>query len=175
MENLKSPQRTCIICRKKNEKSKFFRIVSANKIEYSFDKLQKIQSRGSYICKDIECLEKLSKNKKIKMNQSDILTMLKILKKENKNFLNLLNVVKNSNMLTIGIKLVIDDIKNVKLLIIASDINLKNDKILTEIADKNGIKYIHTANKKDLGKIFNKEELNVIGIKDLKIASGFID
>ena len=58
------PQRTCASCRKKGEKSEFIRICRAeNKPMIDFDK--KSFSRGLYVCKDINCIEKLKKNKAI--------------------------------------------------------------------------------------------------------------
>ena len=57
------PERTCVCCRKKNEKGEFFRL---SKVEdsYVLDKEMKIQNRGFYVCKNQDCIEKLSKHKK---------------------------------------------------------------------------------------------------------------
>lgn len=60
------PCRTCIACKRKNVKEEFFRITSKENIAY-FDKNQKQNARGIYLCKNKECLKKciklLEKNK----------------------------------------------------------------------------------------------------------------
>lgn len=61
------PCRSCIICRQKNNKNELFRIVVDNEKIARYDKNQKINLRGMYICKDKKCLEKcinlIEKNK----------------------------------------------------------------------------------------------------------------
>ena len=44
MSNTHIPERTCIICRTKNEKSKLFRLAKVKEAFYEFDKEQKKQS-----------------------------------------------------------------------------------------------------------------------------------
>lgn len=61
----KIPQRTCIGCNCKKEKSDFIRIVKNKENEISIDKTGKQQGRGAYICDNIECLEKAIKTKKL--------------------------------------------------------------------------------------------------------------
>ena len=53
--------RTCIICRQKENKRNLFRIVSDNEKKAYYDKNQKCNSRGIYLCKKMECLEKCIK------------------------------------------------------------------------------------------------------------------
>ena len=48
MSNTHIPERTCIICRNKNEKSKLFRLAKAKEAFYEFDKEQK-SSQGQYM------------------------------------------------------------------------------------------------------------------------------
>ena len=63
MKNI--PQRTCIGCNIKKDKSNFIRIVKDNQNNISIDRTGKANGRGAYICDNIECLEKAIKNKKI--------------------------------------------------------------------------------------------------------------
>ena len=63
MKNI--PQRTCIGCNIKKDKSDFIRIVKDNQNNISIDRTGKANGRGAYICDNIECLEKAIKNKKI--------------------------------------------------------------------------------------------------------------
>ena len=66
MNVLKSvPQRTCIGCNEKKDKSEFIRIVKDNQNNISIDRTGKANGRGAYICDNIECLEKAIKSKKI--------------------------------------------------------------------------------------------------------------
>ena len=51
------PERTCIGCNEKKQKKELIRIVK--------DKEGKSNGRGAYICKNIECLEKAIKSKKL--------------------------------------------------------------------------------------------------------------
>ena len=48
MSNTHIPERTCVICRAKNEKSKLFRLAKLNEISYVFDKEQK-NNQGQYM------------------------------------------------------------------------------------------------------------------------------
>ena len=69
------PERTCVCCRKKREKKDFFRI-SEFEGKYVFDKKMNVQSRGFYVCKDIKCVERLSKHKKYNIDIQYLLQML---------------------------------------------------------------------------------------------------
>ena len=60
--------RTCIGCRKKDNKHNLIRIVNLKKNGFVFDIDQKIQGRGAYICKNEECLNRALKNKSLKLN-----------------------------------------------------------------------------------------------------------
>lgn len=63
MKNI--PQRTCIGCNEKKNKTDLIRIVKDNQNNISIDKTGKANGRGAYICDNIECLEKAIKNKRI--------------------------------------------------------------------------------------------------------------
>lgn len=62
MQNNK-PERTCIACRKKGDKSLFFKIVLSKNGEIAIEKDKKLNGRGAYICKNEECVAKCVKNK----------------------------------------------------------------------------------------------------------------
>ncbi len=67
-----------------------------------------------------------------------------------------------------------DNINKIQFMIIANDCNKKNsDKIVKLCKDKK-IKYIITASKRELGEVFLKEEINVIGVMDKKSARGLL-
>lgn len=61
----KMPQRTCMGCNVKKDKKELIRIVKNNKDEINIDKTGKKEGRGAYICKDIDCLKKAIKSKRI--------------------------------------------------------------------------------------------------------------
>lgn len=59
------PERTCIGCNEKKEKKDLIRIVKDQKGNIRVDISGKANGRGAYICKNIECLEKAIKTKKL--------------------------------------------------------------------------------------------------------------
>lgn len=62
MSEKKQPTRTCIACRKQNDKRNLLRIVKSD--EYvKLDFTGKLNGRGAYICNDIACVEKCIKSK----------------------------------------------------------------------------------------------------------------
>ena len=62
----KIPQRSCVICMQKKDKSELIRIVKNKENIVSMDKTGKKEGRGAYICNNIECLEKAIKTKTLK-------------------------------------------------------------------------------------------------------------
>ena len=175
MSNTHTPERTCIICREKNEKSKLFRLAKLNEGFYEFDKEQKKQSRAVYVCKSLNCLGKLAKHNKVKLDSQDLMSMLNIINKANKNYLNILNSMKNSGELVFGINLLFENIEHVHFVVIAQDISKKNEEKVFKKIKELKIPYVIVGTMEDLGKIFNKEEITVIGIKDKKMAKGLIE
>ena len=61
----KIPQRTCMGCNEKKNKTDLIRVVKNSNGEINIDKTGKMQGRGAYICDDIACLEKAIKSKRI--------------------------------------------------------------------------------------------------------------
>lgn len=179
MSNTHIPERTCIICRAKNEKSKLFRLAKVKEAFYEFDKEQKKQSRAVYVCKSLNCLGKLAKHNakhnKVKLDSQDLMSMLNIINKANKNYINILNSMKNSGELVFGINLLFENIEHVHFIVMAQDISKKNEeKVLRRISELK-IPYVVVGTMQELGKVFNKEEITVIGIKDKKMARGLIE
>lgn len=167
--------RMCISCRERKTKQELFRIAVKDG-KYCMDLNNKVQSRGIYVCKDPKCIEKISKNKKYKIDIELLMQMLSQLKKEKNDVISKLSPFAKSKEIALGIKILREKIwKNeVKLVIIAEDISEKNkEKILSDCIEKN-TKYIYAGNKEQLGKLFGKKEVNVIGILDGKIGSGLI-
>ena len=61
----KQPQRTCMGCNQKKDKKELIRIVKNKNNEISIDRTGKKEGRGAYICDDVNCLDKLSKSKRL--------------------------------------------------------------------------------------------------------------
>ena len=59
------PERICIGCNEKKQKKELIRIVKDKEGNISIDEIGKSNGRGAYICKNIECLEKAIKSKKL--------------------------------------------------------------------------------------------------------------
>ena len=59
--NKRVPERQCMGCGKKGEKSSFVRIVADEQGRVFLDLSGKAGGRGAYLCRDIACLEKAKK------------------------------------------------------------------------------------------------------------------
>ena len=79
-----TPERTCVVCREKKNKSELFRIAKISESNYSFDEKQKLQARAIYVCKTHECIKRISKNKNYSLKIEDLLTIVNLLKKQSK-------------------------------------------------------------------------------------------
>lgn len=56
-------ERTCIACRKKQDKSLMLKLVKNKNGTISIDEKQKLEGRGAYVCNNKDCLNKLIKTK----------------------------------------------------------------------------------------------------------------
>ena len=61
----RQPQRTCMGCNEKKDKSNLLRIVKSSDGNINIDNTGKLNGRGAYICKNIDCLEKAMKSKRL--------------------------------------------------------------------------------------------------------------
>lgn len=59
----KIPQRKCIVCQDRDSKKELMRIVKNKEGEIFLDPSGRANGRGTYICKDSECLKKAIKTK----------------------------------------------------------------------------------------------------------------
>ena len=66
----KEQKRMCSCCREMKEKSELFRIVLVKGKEPDLDLSYKIQGRGAYICKDVNCIKNGSKRRSIERSLS---------------------------------------------------------------------------------------------------------
>lgn len=67
----KKETRTCIGCRKKDNKRNLIRMVNSKENGVIIDLKQNRKARGFYICKNEECLKRVLKNKSLKLNLDD--------------------------------------------------------------------------------------------------------
>ncbi|WP_461612746.1 RNase P modulator RnpM [Clostridium sp. Marseille-QA1073] len=68
MKVKKIPQRMCTGCMEMKPKKELIRVVRNKEGEISIDTTGKKPGRGAYICKNIECLEKSVKAKRLERN-----------------------------------------------------------------------------------------------------------
>ncbi|MEG0306870.1 MAG: YlxR family protein [Clostridium sp.] len=68
MKVKKIPQRMCTGCMEMKPKKELIRVVKNKENEISIDLHGKKPGRGAYICKDICCLEKAVKTKRLERN-----------------------------------------------------------------------------------------------------------
>lgn len=59
----KVPQRMCIACKEHKDKKDLIRIVRSKEGDISLDFSGKKAGRGAYICNDINCIDKMIKNR----------------------------------------------------------------------------------------------------------------
>lgn len=65
MKTKKVPQRMCLGCQEMKPKKELIRVVKSPDGVISIDLKGKAQGRGAYICRDIECLEKAIKARRL--------------------------------------------------------------------------------------------------------------
>lgn len=174
MKKNSHPERTCLACRKKADKAEFFKLVKELDEEI-FDEKQKLNGRSRYICKNIDCLVEASKNKRITISSELLYILSKKLKKKSTDLTSTLNVLERSSKLCFGYEMTKESLlkKKVSFLIIAKDMNEKNKKDIEDIAEQNSVKKLIYGDSAELGEIFSKEKVGVIGITDKKTAIGF--
>lgn len=68
MKVKKIPQRMCTGCMEMKPKKELIRVVKNKENEISIDLIGKKPGRGAYICRDIQCLEKAVKTKRLERN-----------------------------------------------------------------------------------------------------------
>lgn len=64
----KIPMRRCVGCGETKEKRQLLRIVRSPDGEVNIDLTGKKSGRGAYICKNVSCLRKARKNKRLEQN-----------------------------------------------------------------------------------------------------------
>ena len=68
MIHKKIPQRMCTGCMEMKPKKELIRVVRSKEGDVSIDITGKKPGRGAYICKDVSCLEKAVKTKRLGRN-----------------------------------------------------------------------------------------------------------
>ena len=168
------PERMCLCCRKKGSKEDFFRI-STVKEKCMLDIEHRIQARGIYVCKDKQCVEKLSKHKKIKVDIEILLKMLSILDKSEKSIEKILIGMRNSEYFIYGVDDNIEGVKRdkVKLIILPKDVKEKYKEEFLKLREKYKFKIIYIEKQEQLTDIFSRN-VNVIGVFDKSVVRGIL-
>ena len=168
------PERMCLCCRKKGSKEDFFRI-STVKEKCMLDIEHRIQARGIYVCKDKQCVEKLSKHKKIKVDIEILLKMLSILDKSEKSIEKILIGMRNSEYFIYGVDDNIEGVKRdkVKLIILPKDVKEKYKEEFLNLREKYKFKIIYIEKQEQLTDIFSRN-VNVIGVYDKSVVRGIL-
>ena len=168
------PERMCLCCRKKGSKEDFFRI-STIKEKCVLDIEHRIQARGIYVCKDKQCVEKLSKHKKIKVDIVILLKMLSILDKSEKSIEKILIGMRNSEYFIYGVDDNIEGVKRdkVKLIILPKDVKEKYKEEFLNLREKYKFKIIYIEKQEQLTDIFSRN-VNVIGVFDKSVVRGIL-
>ena len=70
MKQRKIPMRSCVGCLESKPKKELIRIVRSPEGEISLDPVGKKPGRGAYICRNVECLKKARKGRKLEKSFS---------------------------------------------------------------------------------------------------------
>ncbi len=142
---------------------------------YVFDRKMKIQNRGIYVCRNISCIEKLSRNRKYKIEIEQLTEMLKEIEKSRKNIIDIIRPMKNSEFFIFGIDENIEAIKKnrVKLLIMPKNINKKYIEKFISLKNEYKITIIEIEKKEEFLKLFSRD-VNIVGIVDKKVVNGIL-
>lgn len=69
MEKIKKiPQRKCVGCGERFDKGDLWRVVKSPEGSVSLDKTGRAAGRGAYICKNVKCLQKARKARRLETN-----------------------------------------------------------------------------------------------------------
>ena len=168
------PERMCMICKKRSEKQNLFRFSSVDG-RYLYDKKQKIQSRGFYLCDNPACLNALSKHKKVKVEADELIKILNVLKKKNKDILDILKSMRGSENLVYGMEETTEAMKRgrIKLIVIPADIKKNHMIELETLCTKHKVRKIVIEKREDLEKIFERN-LNIVGITNKRAVEGIM-
>ncbi len=70
----KIPMRRCVGCGETKEKKQLLRIVRSPDGEISIDLTGKKSGRGAYLCKNVSCLRKAKKSRRLEQNLESAIT-----------------------------------------------------------------------------------------------------
>ena len=65
MKQKKIPQRMCVVCRAHKDKEGLIRVVKPKDADIMIDYSHKLSGRGAYVCKDVKCVQKLVKERRL--------------------------------------------------------------------------------------------------------------
>ena len=163
--------RTCISCNiPKNKQDLFKYVIWEDKIVVDF--YQKINKRGFYTCKNFRCISNLSLvniRKSLRKDINCLLSNEEILKILKENLLNdiilTLKMLNKAGLLIATTNKFIQEIKKgakVEYVLVANDISINSWNKIDKFV--NTISMFKFFNKVQLGEIFSKEEVSVIGL-----------
>lgn len=69
MKNKYIPERMCCACKKRDDKNSFFKVLLSEN-QKIVDDNKSFNGKGIYICKSKECIKKMLKNRKSKINEN---------------------------------------------------------------------------------------------------------
>ncbi len=163
--------RTCVVCKKAQNKEELFRFIVWNG-KVVLDYYNKINSRGFYTCSTNECIKKLNINhvkKTLKKNIEYVLDLEEILhtleKNLQKDILSLLRILNKAGLLKATTNKFMQEVKinmTFDYVFVANDI-AENSREKIKHYIKN-LEQFDFFNKKELGEIFNKNEVSVVGV-----------
>ena len=175
-----TPVRSCIVCRKKEDKHNFIRIVRNVQGKVLLDPEQKMNGRGAYICRNPECITQagsrdlVSSHLNVEVNKAVYQELINLVRKKEKPKMGpLLGFAARARKVAFGITAVEQGVKKGKIDLIIVDRSLQNHsrKRLAMLAEKNFVKIVEINDEKPLAQWIGKVNCRCAGIKDRHFAS----
>ena len=164
--------RTCVVCREAKNKDELYRFTIVNN-EIIVDYFKKLEGRGFYVCKNGGCLKNLTKKAAAKSLKKDGIIfnkekILKTLKNVIKGHIyNTIKICNKSGNIEATLNRIANATRDIYGIVIARDCSMNTFKKLEKfLKDRFVIRDLF--NKKELGEIFDKDEVAVLGITDKK-------
>lgn len=171
---MKGPQRSCIACRQKADKSELVRYVLAPDNRILVDYRQRLPGRGTYTCLKEQCLLDAVKRNAFQrsfrkqcqpVDSAELLDQL--IKAVEQKILNLLGMARKSRQILSGTQAILDALrkdKKIVLIVVSEDISAPIGNKIRVLAEKKNIYFAQLFNKLKIGQMLGKEERSAIAL-----------
>ncbi|MFO7576193.1 MAG: DUF448 domain-containing protein [Pelovirga sp.] len=177
------PQRTCVACRKSQDKSDLLRFVLAPDGQVVVDYRQHLPGRGVYTCPTRECLALAVKKNSFRRSFAtpaapvDVAGLQEQLRQALiQRIAGLVKMARKSGQLIAGSNQVLDALKRQSpaLILVAQDITAAMGQKIESAAQRQNIYCIRMFDKESLGHMLGKEERSVVAVAGGPLATALL-